>query len=86
MKAIFQCEKYIHDSKAMKNQWPHIFFFFFKLKQGMKCHIETHRQTIKPQLRSASQHLVNSNEPQESWQDRKKPNKEGKSATTPREK
>jgi hypothetical protein len=52
----------------------------------MKCHIRTHHQTIKPKFESTSQHLVNPNEPPESWQDRKKPNKEGKSATTPREK
>ena len=57
-----------------------------KQKQVMKCHIRTHHQTIKPKFESTSQHLVNPNEPQESWQDRKKPNKEGKSATTPREK
>jgi len=25
MKAIFQCEKYIHDSKEIQNQWFNIF-------------------------------------------------------------
>ena len=86
MKAIFQYEKYIHDSKEIQNQWLHIFLQCGKLKQVMKCHIQTHHQTKKPELERASQHLVIPNEPQESWQDRKKPNKEGKSATTPREK